>query len=202
MGAGEGFLDRWSRLKRQRATPAVAPAADPPTPPPEHRPPEDPPAPPPDLPDPTSLDAGSDVRAFLGRTVPRALRDAALRRIWAADPAIRDFVGPADYAWDWNTPGGVPGFGGLRPGDDVARLLRQAVGEAGREPPARPEEPADAAEHEVREVATAQPPSVAVTSVADMADVTSMADASAETAAADPPATAGPPRRHGGAVPR
>jgi hypothetical protein len=37
----------------------------------------------------------------------------ALREIWRTDPAVRDFVGPADYAWDWNTPGDAPGYGPL-----------------------------------------------------------------------------------------
>lgn len=45
-----------------------------------------------------------------------------------ADPTIKNFVGLAENAWDFNAPDGVPGFGPLRPTDDVARLLAQAVG--------------------------------------------------------------------------
>ena len=26
------------------------------------------------------------------------------RPIWALEPAIRDFIGPAEYAWDFNAP--------------------------------------------------------------------------------------------------
>ena len=72
-------------------------------------------------------DAESDFAAFLREEVPAALRRAALRRAWTLDPAIRDFVGPADYAWDFNAPDGVPGFS-LDLGGDVERLIAQAVG--------------------------------------------------------------------------
>src|SRR3546814_8539167 len=45
------------------------------------------------------------------------------------DPAIRDFVGHArDYAYDWNTPGGVPGSGALQP-EDVAAMVRRIFGD-------------------------------------------------------------------------
>jgi hypothetical protein len=69
-----------------------------------------------------------DIAAWLKRNVPEAWKTAALRRLWVGDPAIRDFIGPADYAWDWNTPGGVPGVGPLRAMDDVAKLLARAIG--------------------------------------------------------------------------
>jgi hypothetical protein len=52
----------------------------------------------------------TDLRPFFAKGVPVALREAALARMWSVDPKIRDFVGPADYAWDFNAPGGVPGF--------------------------------------------------------------------------------------------
>ena len=72
-----------------------------------------------------SLDAltpGTDLVQYFREGVPEWLRKAALRRMWAIDPAIRDYAGDArDYAYDWNTPGGVPGFGPLLPAD-AARL--------------------------------------------------------------------------------
>jgi hypothetical protein len=37
-----------------------------------------------------------------------------LKALWR-DPVIRDYVGLSDYAWDFNAPGGVPGFGPLNP---------------------------------------------------------------------------------------
>src|SRR5262245_29007691 len=40
-----------------------------------------------------SIDAATDVTAFLRKGIPQELSRAALRRAWSADPAIRDFVG-------------------------------------------------------------------------------------------------------------
>ena len=78
-----------------------------------------------------SLDAltpETDLTAFLQAGVPTALRNAALRRMWSLDPAIRDFVSEArEYAYDWNTPGGVPGMGPLLPIDDVKAMLKRVV---------------------------------------------------------------------------
>ena len=115
------FLSRWSRLKedarRSESGPqpdaAEAPAGAPPReaepasvlPEPELTP-EELAA----LPKVEEITAASDISGFLRRGVPDALRNAALRKMWTLDPAIRDFVGEArDYAYDWNTPGGVPG---------------------------------------------------------------------------------------------
>jgi len=74
-----------------------------------------------------SITAATDIRAFLAPGVPVELTRAALRRVWAADPAIRDFVGLAENAWDFTAPGGVPGFGPLQPGEAVASLLADAA---------------------------------------------------------------------------
>jgi hypothetical protein len=60
-----------------------------------------------------SISAETDIRAFLAPGVPPELARAALRRAWAADPKIRDFVGLADYDWDFNAPGSMAGFGPL-----------------------------------------------------------------------------------------
>src|SRR5262249_2877557 len=80
------------------------------------------------LPPVESIDGGTDVSAFLRPGVPAELTQAALRRAWSADPAIRDFVGLAENAWDFNAPGGVPGFEPLRAIDDVQRLAAQVFG--------------------------------------------------------------------------
>jgi hypothetical protein len=145
---GEGFLSRWSRRKR-----AVV----------EGRAPEEP-APPAEAPLPVtvpeaeveadvedefdlaslppveSLTIESDFKAFLHRKVPLDLRAAALRRAWSLDPAIRDFIGPADYAWDFNAPDGVPGFA-LELGGDAMKLLSHALGLDAPIP--KPEAPAE-----------------------------------------------------------
>lgn len=137
----DGFLSRWSRRKRLVEAEQVAP---PPvvTDAPEIAPPggagvaaENPGAEitPEELallPAPESLTAETDITAFLRRGVPQALRDAALRRAWALDPMVRDFVCEArEYAYDWNVPGGVPGNGDILPTDDVAGMLRQIFGD-------------------------------------------------------------------------
>jgi hypothetical protein len=71
----------------------------------------------------------TDITVFLRKGVPESLRNAALRKSWALDPAIRNYVNPAlDYAYDWNTPGGVPGSGEIGPGVDVARMVSQIMG--------------------------------------------------------------------------
>lgn len=131
------FLSRWSRRKRatDRAPPAVEetpPSPDPVEP--QAVEPELGVEPLPPLPDLSELTAQSDVTAFLQKGVPQTLRNAALRRMWSLDPAIRDRVGDAlDYAWDWNVPGGVPGTGPLsvsevaRAASDMAERLDRTL---------------------------------------------------------------------------
>ena len=34
----------------------------------------------------------------------------------------------AENQWNWNVPGGAPGYGPLEPGTDIAALLAQAIG--------------------------------------------------------------------------
>ncbi len=81
------------------------------------------------------LTASTDMSAFLRKGVPEHLRNAALQKSWALDPAIRNYVNPAlEYAYDWNAPGGVPGGGELGEGVDVARLVSQIMGEPAAEP--------------------------------------------------------------------
>lgn len=140
--SGEGFLSRWSRRKRgvePEAPEPEAPAAETPASKtlaapqgsalarPGAAAPAEPEFDLASLPSLESLTAESDFTAFLRPQVPWALRQAALRRMWSLDVGIRDFVGPADYAWDFNAPDGVPGFA-LELGGDVKRLLAQAIG--------------------------------------------------------------------------
>jgi hypothetical protein len=117
----DGFLGRWSRRKHEaRCATAEAPAADAAPAPPLTSDELD------ALPRLEELTAESDITAFLRRGVPESLRNAALRKAWLLDPAIRDFPGHArDYAWDWNTPGGLPGSGPLHPSTAVAAMLRR-----------------------------------------------------------------------------
>jgi hypothetical protein len=74
-----------------------------------------------------TIEATTDVRAFLTKGVPANLTKAALRRAWSSDPAIRDFIGLSENAWDFNAPETVPGFGGALPADEVQRILAQMM---------------------------------------------------------------------------
>ncbi|HEV7369167.1 DUF3306 domain-containing protein [Arenibaculum sp.] len=138
-----GFLGRWARLKAEtrmreaeaeaEAAPAEADAAC--EVPEEAFDPES-------LPPLESLGADSDYAAFLAKGVPKALRNAALRRAWSTDPVIRDYRTPADYDWDFN----APGYAALRPGDDPRKLV-EAMFRHLREAP--PDQRPDEAEPEV-----------------------------------------------------
>jgi hypothetical protein len=74
-----------------------------------------------------SIDAESNIQAFLDARVPLDLTRAALRRAWSADPAIRDFVGLSENSWDFNAQGAMPGFGPINK-EEVGRLLTQLLG--------------------------------------------------------------------------
>jgi hypothetical protein len=77
-----------------------------------------------------SIAADTDIRGFLAPGVPPELTRAALRRAWTADPTIRNFVGLADYDWDFNTPGTMAGFGSLEMTEDLCRVAASIIGRA------------------------------------------------------------------------
>ena len=137
----KGFLARWSQRKHEAKQPepkeAAAPAGesvespDSPAPQGEDVTPEFDLS---TLPKLEELTGSTDITAFLRKGVPEHLRNAALQKSWALDPAIRNYVNPAlEYAYDWNAPGGVPGGGELGAGVDVARLVSQIMGEPAAE---------------------------------------------------------------------
>ena len=130
----KGFLARWSQRKQEAKQPEPKPdgsAAES----------EIPPAPVAEaqavpefdlssLPKLEEMTGATDITGFLKNGVPEHLRNAALQRSWALDPAIRNYVNPAlEYAYDWNTPGGVPGSSELGAGLDVARMVLQIMGD-------------------------------------------------------------------------
>jgi hypothetical protein len=144
----EEFLKRWSRRKRQPAK-AAKPAADP-----APRAADEagqvtaraePPFDPATLPPIDSITAVSDISAFLQQGVPAELTRAALRHVWTADPAIRDFVGLAENAWDFTDPDAMPGFGPLEMNDEVRRMIGEIVDTIGRA--AQPDVPGAEAGH-------------------------------------------------------
>jgi hypothetical protein len=95
------------------------------------------------LPSLDSITAATDVRAFLSPDVPVELTRAALRRAWAADPAIRDFKGLAEYDWDFTDPKAMAGFGDLPADFDVRKVVAQLFSEPNKiaEPKAAEPEP-------------------------------------------------------------
>src|ERR1700687_3110840 len=136
MSDQENFLTRWSRRKQETAKEIERPEK--PATLDAHKPAESgektnqvvaarapadaPPAPEFDLsklPSLESIGAASDIRPFLQAGVSSALKHAALRRAWSADPAIREFIGLAENAWDFTAPDSMPGFGELGPDVDV-----------------------------------------------------------------------------------
>lgn len=210
---GEGFLSRWSRLKRGEALPEPA-AAPVPAPGPEVLPEPVCEAVPEaeidlsSLPPVEEITAGTDISGFLRKGVPAALRNAALRRAWSADPVIRDFVGPADYAWDWNVPGGVPGYAAdIASGPDVDALADRILGLVKRESD-QPAAATQAPEADATPTAEAEAPPVALNE-----PEAEPGPLPGPEALADAPAAIAPPRadearpavpvrpRHGGAVP-
>jgi Protein of unknown function (DUF3306) len=145
MNDRENFISRWSRRKRQAADEkaqlektsarqAVDPSSgeDPNLTSPKSAV-ASPPVPEFDvarLPPIESIEAGTDITAFMRAGVPSELRHAALRRAWSADASIRDFVGLNENYWsDVTGPGGVVGFGDLDPGLDVKRMVSEIFGE-------------------------------------------------------------------------
>ncbi|MEY9183737.1 hypothetical protein ABIG06_005312 [Bradyrhizobium sp. USDA 326] len=124
----EEFLARWSRRKRESQAESARPAAAQPTPPSEVTDDErefDLSS----LPSIDDINAATDITAFLSKGIPRELSRAALRRAWTSDPAIRDFVGLAENAWDFNDPTAMPGFGPLDcSSEELAALVDRIVG--------------------------------------------------------------------------
>jgi hypothetical protein len=137
----EDFLKRWTRRKRavaeaEKPASIVVPEEDAvSTVPAEVTPVTGADAPvfdPASLPPIESITAVSDVTAFLRAGVPAELTRAALRRVWTADPAIRDFVGLAENAWDFTDPNAMPGFGPLESTDEVRRMIAQVIDQIGK----------------------------------------------------------------------
>lgn len=219
MSASEdGFLGRWSRRKREAEQAADAPVPESaPEPAPTHdpaaaaAPPLD--ALPDEAPDAPALTEaeiaalpriedlveGSDIKAFLRAGVPQALRSAALRRVWMLTPAIRDYKNPAvDYAWDWNTPGGVPGDGCAPSPERAAQMLRDLITPRSPSPSAEPV--LSAAEASDVEAPAAKPPAQGEAQDVALAQGNALAMPD-EAEAPDEAADGAIRRRHGGALP-
>lgn len=205
MSGGSDFLGRWSRRKRETEAgrageasddaPELAEVVTPETG--ESAPlPVDAPADAPDdsllaaLPDLSEITAATDIRGFLQAGVPRALRNAALRKAWAADPAIAGYTDPArDYYWDWNAPDAVPGNSGRL----LAENIRDMAERLSRPAPA----PASVTPEESGAPEPEAPPAPPEPEPEPAAAPVQVATAPDAPESALPP----PPRRHGSATP-
>ncbi|HXN66646.1 MAG TPA: DUF3306 domain-containing protein [Bradyrhizobium sp.] len=141
MTARENFVSRWARLKRTSglrrtieertdspipSTPEVADGAE--SQPRGDADTTDALTDPAGLPSIETITLNTDIRGFLQSGVRAELSRAALRRAWASDPAIRDFIGIAENQWDFNDPNAIPGFGPLQEQDSAPALLTQVLG--------------------------------------------------------------------------
>jgi hypothetical protein len=227
----EDFLSRWSRRKREAdqsargsaeqsaapaatealpsatASPAVAETTEPAKPEEEFDlaslPPLD------------SITGTTDITAFLRKGVPLELSRAALRRAWASDPMIRDFIGPAENAWDFNDPNAMPGFGPLdQTPEQVHEWAQRIVGrvrDAADELMSGSEQSQPVVGSDNSLPRMADPPAVSHTSAASarpeegtiVPDASSAAPEQSENAAAqDHKSVLTLRRTHGGALPR
>jgi Protein of unknown function (DUF3306) len=216
----EEFLARWSRRKQEAKAgqakpeleePDAANGAEPACPAAQPDPPDidlDPSS----LPPIESIDAATDIAAFLRKGIPQELSRAALRRAWATDPAIRDFVGLAENAWDFNDPNAMPGFGPLEySAEQVDALVRRIVGGVVEAADSLADAHAETTENSDRSADvntdTVQGPNPAER-IADPAPPHEPADPESQPspAAPQPPVTSGETtfrrRTHGGALPQ
>jgi Protein of unknown function (DUF3306) len=213
----EQFLARWSRRKQEakagHAEPAPEEAAEA-----NGSAPSDRAAAEPvltemelsDLPPIESIDAATDITAFLRKGIPRELSRAALRRAWSADPAICDFVGLAENAWDFNDPNAMAGFGALDySAEQVDALVRRIVGGAVQAAESLPIPPVEASEGAARSApAEAGLAQASDKTIADPRPFQESAPVELPSSSAAPQPTEAcevtPVRRrtHGGALPR
>ena len=206
----KGFLARWSQRKQEAKQPEPEP--DEPTPAAEI-----PPAPVAEteaapefdlssLPKLEEMTGATDITAFLQKGVPEHLRNAALRKSWALDPAIRNYVNPAlEYAYDWNTPGGVPGTGEIGVGMDVAKMVLQIMGDGAANEPSTPAvEPEKEPDNPEPNAAAPEPdlPTEALRRSDDEGiSVAQIVSTDVPPSEAAPAASQPPVRRHGSAKP-
>ena len=186
--AREGFLDRWSRLKRDGEPEAGAgPEVDPAL---QTAPEADEPAAEDErtddeiltalgLPHPDELRPGDDFRAFMAAAVPDRLRRMALRRLWASNPALANLDGLVEYGEDYTDKATVV--------ENLQTLFRVGEGMVRKSaPPEEGEAAEDAAQDLAAEGEATTPDGAAPEETADDAAVADVTEAdSDELAEAD-----------------
>ena len=181
--SGESFVRRWSRLKGASAhdktaapveAPAPAAGAEPVAPAMA----AETPAVPVEIPDLESLGPDSDYTAFLQDSVPDALRNAALRKLWASNPVFSIIDGLDEYDGDYSLVGMIDEH--IETAYKVGRGFRQ--------------EDEEAEEDAVAEDGDGLPEGAAETGAPEAAEDGDQAPSAADGAAdGDTPAGAGPP---------
>jgi hypothetical protein len=208
------FLSRWSRRKQEAKANAVLPNA-------EMR--EDAQSAPlpavkddeadvdlSSLPPIDEITSATDITAFLRKGIPQELTRAALRRAWSADPTIREFIGLAENAWDFNDPNAMPGFGPLNYSEGkLAELADRIVGGLRKAAETSPD-PVEAADSLQESQQESEPESSQDERVEVVADESSAVQLAAASVATEPMAVESVEidseslrhRTHGGALPR
>lgn len=226
MSGSDDFLSRWSRRKQQAAreaalprdkeatakadqTVALSPGADTTQ---SQAFAEEPLFDLSKLPSLDSIGPDTDMSLFMQPGVPTSLSHAALRRVWSADPSIRDFIGLSENAWDFTKPESISGFGPLLPTEDVRKLLANIIKDddtadeqAAVTAPQQPDTEGD------RELASSQVPEIGEDFVAVEMKTIAKADdalhctekdlASQHKKPSDEPSQPVSGHRHGGALP-
>lgn len=210
----EDFLSRWSRRKREvaraeREVRQPAPEAEAPEQAEEPRAASNEPRKADEvdlstLPPLEEITGTTDISGFLRRGVPEELARSALRKVWSSDPAIRDFVGLSENAWDFNDPNAIPGFGPIDfSPDQVRQMAAKLVGDLREvgEQIARVADTASQQETETSEVRRLETPNAVEGNTASERAADEPQDAAAQNKMSDNTPTS-PPGRHGGALPR
>ena len=132
------FLKRWSARKRAQEPEEVAPEEEAPPPEPAEEKTDEEILAEHDLPDPDTLEPGSDFAAFLKPTIPQHLQNRALRKLWTSNPVLANLDGLVEYGEDFTKAASVTDF---QTAYRVGRGFLKALAE--EEAPASPaEEPA------------------------------------------------------------
>lgn len=151
-----------------------------------------------------------ELQLFLRKGVPKALRQAALRKVWMMNPKISGYLDVArDYAYDWNVAGGVPGNSGTLSPSEALRMVDkflQRKPEETNDLPERDSPPAiaETSAEEMETTAEFSQPDIDADTVTDNPqDTTLVADlGQGETDGTASTGLAAPIKRHGGAIPR
>lgn len=141
------FLSRWSRLKTEK--PPVVLEVEKPLEDLQERIAA--------LPSLESLIAGSDISQFMQAWVPSPLKNAVLRKMWSIDASLTEHLcQPLDYAYDYNNPVGVMGFGPVPEGynalEEAEKLFKTII------EPEKPQEVIAVEEEVLAQIEQAEPP--------------------------------------------